>query len=84
MLERLRLGVPAELAFKAAGITKESAENDPEVEKAIAEGDILLFERARDSGVTGVVRSAMRREAGTWQPKAETQTGPTLEDLLRD
>jgi hypothetical protein len=84
MLERLRNGVPPALATRAAGIKWDDIKNDPEVDKALAEGEILLFERARDSGVTGVVRAAMRREAETWMPKAEAPTGQTLEDLLKD
>ena len=84
MLQRLREGVPPELATRAAGIAFETVKNDPEVVKALAEGEILLFERARDSGVTGVVRAAMRHESRTWQPKAENASGATLEDLLRN
>ncbi len=84
MLQRLREGVPPQLAVRAAGVAWESIKNDPEVDKALAEGEILLFERARDSGVTGVVRAAMRREAETWLPKAEVSSGQTLEDLLKD
>jgi len=84
MLERLAAGVPPELASRAAGIEWGGIKDDPEVIMALAEGEILLFERARDSGVTGVVRAAMRAEAKTWMPKAEAPTGMTLEDLLRD
>lgn len=84
MLERLAFGVPPELAARAAGVTLESLKDDPEVDKALAEGEILLFERARDSGVTGVVRAAMRYEAKTWQPKAEISVGLSLEDYLKD
>lgn len=84
MLERFRLGVPPKLAARAAGVTMESLQGDPEVDKALAEGEILLFERARDSGVTGIVRAAMRRENESWNPKAEVPSGQTLEDLLRD
>lgn len=84
MLQRFREGVPPGLAARAAGIDLEAVKNDPEVVKALAEGEILLFERARDSGVTGVVRAAMRREAETWMPKAEYEKpGQTLEDLLK-
>jgi hypothetical protein len=54
------------------------------MDRAAAEGEITIFERARDSGVTGAVRAAMRLEANTWQPKAETTQGGSLEDLLRD
>ena len=84
LLERLREGVPAELATRAAGLSWDDIKNNPDVDKALAEGEILLFERARDSGVTGVVRAAMRHEAKTWQPKAEPSSGASLEDYLRD
>jgi hypothetical protein len=84
MLERLAEGVPPDLATRAAGIEWGAIKDDPEVVKAIAEGEILLFTRARDSGVTGVVRAAMRYESKSWQPKAEVQTGMSLEDYLRD
>lgn len=84
MLVRLKEGVPPELAVRAAGVTWENIKDDPEVDKALAEGEILLFERARDSGVTGVVRAAMRRETKTWTPKAEPNSAQSLEDLLRD
>lgn len=83
MLTRLREGVPPELATRAAGVEWDAIKDSPEVIKAVAEGEILLFERARDSGVTGTIRAAMRREANTWQAKAEVATGQTLEDLLR-
>jgi hypothetical protein len=78
------MGVPPELATRAAGVTMDSLKGDPEIDKALAEGEILLFERARDSGVTGVVRAAMRYEAKSWNLKAEGSTGTSLEDLLRD
>ncbi len=84
MLRRLREGVPPELALRAAGMQWEDVKDDPEVDKALAEGEIVLFERARDSGVTGVVRAAMRYELKTWTPKAEGSPGQTLEDLLKD
>lgn len=84
MLRRLREGVPPELAVRAAGVAWDAIKDDPEVDKALAEGEILLFERARDSGVTGVVRAAMRRESRTWQPKAEPDSGQSLEDYLKD
>jgi hypothetical protein len=84
LLERLSHGVPPELAVRAGGFNWDEIKDDPEVDKALAEGEILLFERARDSGVTGVVRAAMRRETKTWTPKAEPNSGATLEDLLRD
>ena len=84
MLERLREGVPADIASRAAGIDWNSVKDDPEIDKALAEGEILLFERARDSGVTGVVRAALRNETKSWVPKAEAQLGLSLEDYLRD
>lgn len=83
LLKRLSEGVPPELATRAAGIPWDTIKADPEVDQALAEGEILLFERARDSGVTGVVRAAMRYEAKTWQAKADIPSGTTLEDLLR-
>lgn len=84
MLQRLSEGVPPELATRAAGIEWDSVKDNPEIIKAIAEGEILLFERARDGGVTGSVRAAMRYEAKSWSAKAEPNLGPSLEDLLRD
>lgn len=84
MLERLSMGVPPELATRAAGVDMDSIRDDPEVDRALAEGEILLFERARDSGVTGVVRAAMRYESKSWNAKAEPSSGATLEDYLRD
>lgn len=78
------MGVPPDLASKAYGPEWEALKDSPEITKAIAEGEILLFERARDSGVTGVIRAAMRRETNTWTPKAEGPSGNSLEDLLRD
>jgi hypothetical protein len=83
MLDRLREGVPPELATRAAGVALDSLKDDVEADKATAEGEILLFERARDSGVTGAVRAAMRREVNSWMPKAEVTIGLTLEDYLR-
>lgn len=78
-------GVPPELAARAAGIVWDTVKDNPEVVKALAEGEIMLFERARDGGVSGSVRAAMRREANTWQPKPEFNgSGQTLEDLLKD
>lgn len=76
--------MPFDLAVRAAGFEAEAMKADPEVGKAIAEGEILLFERARDSGVTGAVRAAMRQEANTWATSAEPATGKTLEDYLKD
>jgi hypothetical protein len=84
MLQRLREGVPPELATRAAGLTMADIKDDPEADKALAEGEIKLFEQARDGGVSGAVRAAMRRETSTWTPKAEPNSGATLEDLLRD
>lgn len=84
MLERLTMGIPPELAVRAAGVDWETVKEDPEVIKAVAEGEILLFERARDGGVSGSVRAAMRYETKTWTPKAEPNSGVTLEDYLRD
>lgn len=72
------------MATRAAGVSWSDIKDDPAVDKALAEGEIMLFERARDSGVTGIVRSAMRHEARTWQAKAEVQSGLSLEDLLKD
>jgi len=83
MLKRLSEGVPVELAARAAGIDVATLKDDPEVDKAVAEGECVLFERARDSGVTGAIRAAMRQEAKTWQPKPDEMPGQTLEDLLR-
>jgi hypothetical protein len=84
MLERLREGVPPELASRAAGIDWQTMKDDPEIDRALAEGEILLFERARDSGVTGVVRAALRNETKSWVPKAEANLGLSLEDYLKD
>lgn len=84
MVRRLSEGVPPELATRAAGIEWDAVKEDPEIIQAVAEGEILLFERARDGGVTGSVRAAMRYETRTWTPKAEPNSGVTLEDYLRD
>lgn len=84
LLRRLRDGVPPELVCRAHQTDMEALNADPEAVIAMAEGEIMLFERARDSGVTGIVRSAMRYESRTWQPKAEPNSGQSLEDLLRD
>jgi len=84
LLERLAEGVPLELAARAVGIPVDFLKDDPEVDKALAEGEILLFERARDSGVTGVVRAAQRHESKTWNPKTEFSVGLSLEDYLKD
>lgn len=85
MLERLRFGVPVELVTRAAGVDWETIKDDPEIIKAVAEGEILLFERARDGGVTGSIRAALRNETKSWVPKAEAiAPGGSLEDLLRE
>jgi len=84
MLRRLREGVPLDLVTRAAGIEADSLKDDHDVDMALAEGEICLFERARDSGVTGTVRAAMRREVNSWMPKAEVTIGMTLEDYLKD
>jgi hypothetical protein len=84
MLQRLREGVPPDLATRAAGVDFDAVKESPDVVKALAEGEIKLFEQARDSGVTGTIRAAMRHEAKTWQPKAEVSLGMTLEDYLKD
>jgi hypothetical protein len=84
MVVRLSEGVPPELAARAAGIEWGSVKDKPEIVRAVAEGEILLFERARDSGVTGVVRAALRNETKSWVPKAEANLGLSLEDYLRD
>lgn len=84
MLQRLREGVPPELAARAAGVAPDSFKDDHEVDMALAEGEIKLFEQARDSGVTGTVRAAMRRESQSWMPKAEISVGLSLEDYLKD
>jgi len=82
-LRRLREGVPFELVRRAEGWADVEFKDDAEVDAAIAEGEIVLFERARDSGVTGAIRAAMRQEAKTWQPKPDEPVGQTLEDLLK-
>lgn len=84
MIERLQQGVPPELASRAAGIDWAAVKDEPEIDRALAEGEILLFERARDSGVTGVVRAALRNETKSWIPKAEASLGLSVEDYLRD
>jgi len=83
LLERLSEGVPPELACRAAGIAWDDIKDDPEIDKALAEGEILLFTRTRDAGVTGTIRAAMRRESQSWNVKAEAPTGMTLEDYLK-
>jgi len=84
LLQRLRDGIPPKLAAAAAGIDWQSVKDEAEVAQAAAEGEILLFERARDGGVSGAVRAAMRYETETWTPKAEANLGQSVEDLLRD
>jgi hypothetical protein len=83
-VRRLSEGVPPELAARAYGVEWDAVKDEREVVMALAEGEIMLFERARDSGVTGIVRAAMRREANSWLPKAEPSSGLSLEDYLRD
>lgn len=84
LLSHLSKGVPPELACRATGVEWDAVKNNPEVVKAEAVGEILLFEQARDSGVTGTIRAAMRRETNTWTPKAEAVLGLALEDYLKD
>jgi hypothetical protein len=84
MLRRISEGVPADLAVRAAGFLWEAVKDLPGMDAALAEGEIKLFEQARDSGVTGTIRAAMRRETKSWQPKAESDDGKSLEDYLRD
>lgn len=84
MLRRMAEGVPADLCASAAGFDYGAIKEDPEVVQAVAEGQIALFERARDGGVSGAVRAAMRYETATWTPKAEPNDGRSLEDLLRE
>lgn len=84
MLQRLREGVPYDIAARAAGIDWETEKENPDVVRALAEGEIRLFEQARDSGVTGTIRAAMRHETRTWTPKSEAQVGLSLEDYLKD
>lgn len=83
-MKRLSEGVPPELAAVASGLDYTAVRDEHDVKMAVAEGEILLFERARDSGVTGAIRAAMRREANSWLPTAEPNSGASLEDLLRD
>lgn len=84
MLKRLSEGVPPDLAGRAAGIEWSAVKDEPDMVKAAAEGEILLFERARDGGVTGTIRAALRHETNSWTPKAEASLGLSLEDYLRD
>lgn len=84
LVQRLRDGVPPELAARAAGIEWATIKDEPEIIQAAAEGEIVLFERARDGGVSGAVRAAMRYEGRTWNAKVEPNSGVTLEDYLRD
>lgn len=84
MLERLKQGIPPKLAATAAGIEWQAVKEEPEVVQAVAEGEILLFERARDGGVSGTIRAAMRYETETWTPKAEPVNNLlSVEELLR-
>lgn len=84
MLKQLSEGVPPELVARAYGLTMEQLTTDPDYDRTTAEGEILLFERARDSGVTGAIRAAMRNEVKSWLPKAEASPGQSLEELLRE
>lgn len=84
LLRRLSEGVPPEVAARAAGTTYDLIKEEPEIQIAVAEGEVTLFERARDGGVSGAVRAAMRYETQTWTPKAEPNLGLSLEDYLRD
>ncbi len=84
MLQRLSQGVPPELVARAAGVSVEDWKGDDEIDRARAEGEILIFEQIRDGSATGGIRAAMRRELKTWTPKAEVVPGVSLEDLLRD
>jgi hypothetical protein len=84
LLEWLREGVPPEDACEALALAWEVERQQPDVVQAAARGRVELFIRAKDSGVTGVIRAAMRVESKSWQPKAEPMQGLTLEDLLRD
>lgn len=85
LLRRLSEGVPPELVARAAAVAIESFEGDAEIQQALAEGEIALFERARDNGgATGIVRAAMRYEARTWVQNVEPKDGKSLEDYLRD
>lgn len=84
MVQRLSEGVPSDIASRAAGIDWETVKDKPEIDRAVAEGEIALFERARDSGVTGTIRAAQRYETKSWATKAEPMTGATLEELLKD
>ncbi len=84
LLDHLSKGVPADLACRATGLTWDEVKDEPAVVEAEATGEILLFEQARDSGVSGTIRAAMRRETNTWTPKAEASIGISLEDYLKD
>lgn len=84
LLDYLENGVPLALALRATLIKEEDVKGDAEVDQALAIGEILLFERARDSGVTGVIRAAQRYETKSWTPKAEATIGLSIEDYLRD
>ena len=84
LLAWLAEGVPPEDACEALGMAWAVEKLQPDATRAAARGRVELFIRAKDSGVTGVIRAAMRVEAKSWQPKAEPPQGATLEDLLRD
>jgi hypothetical protein len=84
LLEWLREGVPPEDACEALALSWDQEKQQADVIQAAARGRVELFIRAKDSGVTGVIRAAMRVESKSWQPKAEPSLGLSLEDYLRD
>ena len=84
LLAWLAEGVPPEDACEALGMHWEAEKQAPDAIQAAARGRVELFIRAKDSGVTGVIRAAMRVESKSWQPKAEPNSGLSLEDYLRD
>ena len=84
VLSWLGEGVPPEDACEAMALDWEQEKNALDMQRAAARGRVELFIRAKDSGVTGVIRAAMRVESKSWGPKAEAAQGGTLEDLLRD
>jgi hypothetical protein len=84
LLVWLAEGVPPEDACEALALTWDVERHQPDVVQAAARGRVELFIRAKDSGVTGVIRAAMRVESKSWQPKAEPNLGLSLEDYLRD
>lgn len=84
LLVWLAEGVPPEDACEALGMTWDTEKQAADVVRAAARGRVELFIRAKDSGVTGVIRAAMRVEAKSWSTKAEPSSAQSLEDLLRD